>query len=239
MNSAHTRNVRRSDPRIKAIYKTLYNVCGPQRWWPGDTQLEMMVGAILTQNTSWKNVEKAIDRVKDAGLFSSVFAFASTSGERLAELIRPAGYYNIKAKRLKNLIKMVMSRYNGDIDRMGREDTASLRSALLSVSGIGPETCDSILLYAFDRPVFVVDTYTKRIFFRHGILSNDLLYDEVQSLFIHNLPSSAKIFNEYHALIVRLAKDYCRTKPRCGTCPLKKYRRSRQLSVADDDNPCK
>ena len=206
---------------IAGIYKTLHKVYGPQRWWPADTQLEMMVGAILTQNTAWKNVEKAMCRLRDAGALGSVAKFSALSRSRLAGLIRPAGYYNIKARRLKNLVSMIMSDYGGGIDLMAHEKTQALREKLLSVNGIGPETRDSILLYAFRRPVFVVDTYTKRIFSRHGFVREGDSYDLVQAIFASNLPCRTKMFNEYHALIVRLAKDHCRTKAKCEKCPLK------------------
>ena len=202
------------------IYNKLYKFFGPQHWWPGDTPLEIIVGAILTQNTAWTNVEKAIANLKKAGALTSPRAMKKLRTSRLATLIRPAGYYNIKAKRLKNFLD---SGYGLSLKRLGRQEIAKLKSELMSVNGIGPETCDSILLYAFKKPVFVVDAYTKRIFSRHGIFSESLSYDKVQEIFMRSLPSDERLYNEYHALIVRLGKELCRKKPDCGNCPLKEH----------------
>jgi len=183
------------------------------------SRFEMMVGAILTQNTAWANVEKAISNLKSARLLSPG-AMAKLGRKRLAKFIRPAGYYNIKTKRLKNFIFFLFSEYGLNLDKMRGEPTAVLRKKLLGVNGVGPETCDSILLYAFDRPVFVIDAYTKRIISRHGILGQSSPYEDFQGLFMDNLAHDSAIFNEYHALIVKLAKDFCRTKPCCDGCPL-------------------
>jgi endonuclease-3 related protein len=188
-----------------------------------------MVGAVLTQNTAWANVEKAIRDLKGARVLTPAGMQAISVG-RLSRLIRPAGYYNVKAKRLKNLVSFLFSEYGGSLKKAGRETTAVLRRKLLAVNGIGPETCDSILLYAFQMPVFVVDAYTKRIFARHSFLKEDAPYHDVQRLFADNLPPDAKMFNEYHALIVRLAKDFCRKSPRCGECPLRAQRRKLTVS---------
>lgn len=206
---------------FKDIYSRLYRFYGPQGWWPGDTRLEIIVGAILTQNTAWVNVEKAITNLKEAKLLSSPAGIEKIPKRRLARIIRPAGYYNVKAERLKNFISFLSARYDSSLNLLSRTPTSRLREELLAVNGIGPETCDSILLYAFKRPVFVIDAYTRRIFSRHGIFPEDCDYHEMQSLFMKNLPSEEGLFNEYHALIVRLGKDLCRKAPRCGKCPLK------------------
>jgi endonuclease III related protein len=180
-----------------------------------------MVGAILTQNTSWGNVEKAIGNLKKHRLLNPA-RLRGLSQKELSRLIMPAGYYNVKAKRLKNFLKFFFERYKGDVNKMSTVDTAVLRSQLLSVNGIGPETADSILLYALHKPVFVVDAYTKRVISRHRLIKEDAGYGDVQTLFMDNLERKEKLFNEYHALLVKLAKDFCRkSKPKCDSCPLK------------------
>ena len=208
-------------PTLIGIYKKLYKSYGPQGWWPAESRFEVIVGAILTQNTAWSNVEKAIKGLKAEGCLSSPSKLHSLDKKRLARLIRPAGYYNVKAARLKNFTTFLMKKYNGSLSRMSKGPADRLRHELLEVNGIGPETCDSILLYAFRRPYFVVDAYTKRIFSRHGLFRNDPAYEAVQAIFMKNLPLDLRIFNEYHALIVRLGKDYCKEKPGCERCPLK------------------
>ena len=204
--------------KIYKIYKILYKRFGPQHWWPGDTPFEVMVGAILTQNTAWKNVEKAINNLKKRNLLSPNGIY-NISIEETAEIIRPSGFFNIKAKRLKSFISFFMEKYGGDIEKMKIDN--DMREKLLSISGIGKETADSILLYALNIPVFVIDAYTKRVFARHNIIKEDASYDEIQSIFMDALPKDVQIYNEYHALIVRLAKEYCRKKPLCDNCPLK------------------
>jgi endonuclease-3 related protein len=204
---------------LETIYAALYDTFGQQHWWPGNSPLEIAAGAILTQNTNWTNVEKAIRILKKERLLS-VQALDALAPERLATLIRPAGYYNIKAKRLKNFIRFLIAQYRGNMGLLAREDLPVIRKKLLSVNGIGPETADSIILYALRRPVFVIDAYTKRIFSRHGILGNDLSYEACQQMFHAGLKNNVQLFNEYHALLVRLAKDFCRTTPRCSGCPL-------------------
>ncbi|PKL51565.1 MAG: endonuclease [Nitrospira bacterium HGW-Nitrospira-1] len=201
------------------IYHKLYASFGPQRWWPGETPFEVAVGAILTQNTNWGNVEKAIENLKNADVLNPA-ALHNMSHERLAALIRPAGYFNIKAKRLKNFIAFLMHEYQGSLDRMKKEDLSSIRKKLLVVNGIGPETADSIILYALEKPVFVIDAYTKRALSRHNILDHNASYNTFQRLFHSRLKEDISIFNEYHALFVRLAKENCRTKPLCAGCPL-------------------
>jgi len=204
---------------LTGIYKTLYSAFGPQRWWPGDTPFEIMVGAILTQNTNWGNVEKAIKNIKTGGALNSKSLHAMPH-KKLASLIRPAGYFNIKAGRLKNFLAFFVNHYKGSIKRMNAEETYSLREKLLNVNGIGPETADSILLYAFQRPVFVIDAYTKRMLERHNIVPVNAAYHELQELFQRTLPPDVQLFNEYHALFVRVGKEYCKPEPRCGKCPL-------------------
>jgi len=205
--------------KLALMYKKLYVSFGPQHWWPGETPFEVAVGAILTQNTNWSNVEKAIANLtKDKGL--NPRALHDMSHDRLASLLRPAGYFNIKAKRLKNFISFLITEYQGSMSRMAKEDLRSIRKKLLAVNGIGPETADSIILYALEKPVFVIDAYTKRVLSRHNILEHDASYDAFQSLFHSKLRENIRLFNEYHALFVRLAKENCRTKPLCRGCPL-------------------
>jgi endonuclease-3 related protein len=206
---------------LETIYSRLFRAFGPQRWWPGDTSFEIAVGAILTQNTNWLNVEKAIRNLKHAGTLSAKTIAAMPEAE-LSGLIRPAGYYNIKAKRLKNLVYFLMQEYQGSMKKMAQEDKSVIRNKLLSLNGIGPETADSIILYALQKPVFVIDTYTKRILSRHTILHHDASYEIYQNLFHEKLRTDASLFNEYHALMVRLAKDFCRPDPRCSGCPLER-----------------
>ncbi len=206
---------------LNAIYNRLCSSFGPQHWWPGETRLEIIVGAVLTQNTNWKNVERAIANLKKAAVLD-IWQIHNLDTVALAGLIRPAGYFNIKAKRLKNLIDFIVEAYSGDMDVMFSVDTYSLRQQLLSVNGLGPETVDSILLYAGNKPVFVVDAYTKRIFSRHNICFEDISYDELQSLIEAHIDRDVKLYNEYHALLVRLGKDYCKkNNPLCNDCPIK------------------
>ena len=201
------------------MFNLMLDRFGSQHWWPGDTELEMMVGAILTQNTSWKNVDKAIANLKNKGLLD-IERLHSISPAALAEEIRPAGYFNIKSVRLKNLINFLVERYEGDMSRFLSDETEALREGLLSVKGVGPETADSILLYAARRPVFVIDAYTYRILHRHGLIEDQMTYDELKELFESNLPADEGLFNEFHALIVRTAKEFCKGKPLCEACPL-------------------
>ncbi len=209
--------------QLKTIYRALYSAYGPQHWWPGDTPFEVMVGAVLTQNTAWANVEKAIANLKRDRLLT-VSRLNDTPGRRLASLIRPSGYFNIKARRLKSLTAFVVGRYRGSLKRMFSDDPRGLREGLLGVNGIGPETADSILLYAANRPYFVVDAYTKRVFSRHGFISEKAVYHEVQRLFMENLHADPRLYNEYHALIVRVGKERCKkSRPFCNGCPLEEF----------------
>ncbi len=208
---------RSEESALLNIYNSLLAHYGPQRWWPGETPFEVMVGAILTQNTSWTNVEKAISNLKRSDSLSAE-AINAMPEARLAELIKPSGYFNIKATRLKSFIKYFIENYGGKIEKMRKRGPAQIRNELLSVTGIGPETADSIMLYALEMPVFVVDAYTKRIFSRHGFFPPDSDYHVVQRFFMDSLPEDVKLYNEYHALIVRLAKDRCIKK--AGQCEL-------------------
>lgn len=180
------------------------------------------MGAILTQNTAWSNVEKAIANLKRERVISSASTIRAMPSATLSRLIRPAGYYNVKAKRLKECARFLVQRLGPGLRRADSIDTATFRRELLAVNGIGPETADSVLLYAFGRSVFVIDAYTRRMGSRYGLLRGDEPYGAVQELFAGNLPRQAALFNEYHALIVRLGKEFCRTKPRCAGCPLER-----------------
>jgi len=192
------------------------------------------VGAILTQNTNWGNVEKAIKNLRAKGLMDPRKLYQLDTGE-LAQFIKPAGYYNIKAKRLKNFIDWFIRTYDGDLEKISGQELFTLREELLGVSGIGPETADSILLYAMAKPSSVVDAYTYRVFSRHKLIPEETDYDEIKSFFEDNLPSDVKMFNEYHALIVRLGKEYCKkTKPLCNECPLNTFAKL-SIKGANDD----
>ncbi|MGD9039265.1 MAG: hypothetical protein PVH82_06505 [Desulfobacteraceae bacterium] len=208
--------------RLMEMFENLLTHFGPQRWWPAETELEMMVGAVLTQNTNWKNVEKALTNLKRENLLS-LDKLSKLSHSEVAALIRPAGYFNIKAKRLKNLIDFILEYYEADLSLFLKEKTQTLREGLLSVKGIGPETADSILLYAVRRPVFVVDAYTHRIMTRHGMTDDQVSYHELQALFMDHLLEDTALFNEFHALLVNTGKDYCRRRPLCHICPLKAW----------------
>ncbi|HLD40815.1 MAG TPA: endonuclease III domain-containing protein [Candidatus Omnitrophota bacterium] len=215
MNNNHLKE------KIGDIYQKLYRSFGPQSWWPGDTPFEVIAGAILTQNTNWQNVAKAIDNLKKAKVLTPK-KLHSLPQPRLAELIRPSGYFNIKATRLKEFLNFLFKNYGGSLKKMFSRPLEDLRKEILSVKGIGPETADSILLYAGGLPVFVVDAYTKRIFSRQKLLSEEADYHQVQELFTRSLKRDVRLYNEYHALIVRLGKDFCKkTKPRCEVCPIK------------------
>ncbi len=204
---------------LTEIYNRLFERFGPQHWWPGQTPLEIMVGAVLTQNTNWANVEKAIANLKQASLLDAQ-KLRRIEAADLAPLIRPAGYFNLKARRLKALIEWLCDHYEGDPGQAARRSAEGLREELLSVRGIGPETADSILLYALGKPVFVVDAYTARILTRHGLIAPPVDYHGIQALFQNTLPRETALFNEYHALLVCCGKHFCKPKPLCGNCPL-------------------
>ncbi len=201
------------------MYRRLYRAFGPQGWWPGDTPFEIAVGAILTQNTNWRNVERAIDNLRRHGILTPE-GLCSARIDRLSFLIRPSGYFNIKAKRLKNFMSFIFANYGGKIEDLKGREAEVIRRELLEVKGIGPETADSIMLYALDYPVFVVDAYTRRILKRHYIIDEGFSYDDIQELFHNNINRDVRLYNEFHALFVKLGKEYCRKKPICDGCPL-------------------
>jgi endonuclease-3 related protein len=210
-------------PPLDEYYNSLFTTFGPQHWWPGKTQFEVIIGAILTQNTSWTNVERAISNLRNAGLLSPA-AIEKTPLRRLEMLVRPSGYFRQKALKLKAFCEFLRTDFGGSLKRMFRTPTIALREKLLGVFGIGPETADSILLYAGDHPVFVVDAYTKRMLSRHGWTPKDAKYDDVRWMFEREFPGDVKRFNEFHALIVQTGKKFCRTHdPLCGECPLGRY----------------
>ncbi|MHC4425289.1 MAG: endonuclease III domain-containing protein [Planctomycetota bacterium] len=206
---------------LTEIYQLLYDAFGPQHWWPGETPFEIITGAILTQNTNWTNVEKAITNLRSADRLTPDRLYHLDLSQ-LAELIRPAGYYNIKAKRLKNFLGWLFDNYNGKLTNLESIDTGQLRAELLAIKGVGCETADSILLYALGRPVFVVDTYTARITLRHGLIEPGADYEQLRELFESNLPRDVQLFNEYHALLVRAGKEFCKPKAKCPGCPLER-----------------
>ena len=210
------------DSKIHHIYELLLKTFGPQNWWPGDTADEIIIGAILTQNVNWKNVVTAIENLKQYNL-CTIEQIHHANIEEIAPLIRSTLYYNQKAKKLKNFAEFLFIRYNGDPDRMFRAEIAELRIQLLQIKGIGEETADSILLYAGGKPVFVIDTYTKRIFNRLGITKPDWNYSQYQHFFMANLPQDVSLFNDYHAQIVHLGKHFCKRKPLCDECPLNNF----------------
>jgi endonuclease III related protein len=204
---------------LPTIYEILNAHFGDLNWWPGSSPFEVIVGAILTQNTAWRNVEKAIAKLKSNGLLYPTEILAIDEST-LGDLIRPAGYYNIKTRRLKSFIRFLYDEFGGKLDNMFAEDLWLLRARLLKVKGIGEETADSILLYAGRKPIFVVDAYTRRVLQRHDIIRNDATYREIQNLFMTHLPRSVALYNQYHALLVNTGKIYCTKNPRCDGCPL-------------------
>ena len=192
---------------------------GPLNWWPGETPFEVMVGAILTQNTAWANVEKAITNLKKANVLN-LRKLLRLSDVEMARLIRPAGYFRVKTKRLKNFLKFLDAECGGDIAKLKKQSLEILRQKLLAVNGVGPETADSILLYALEKPIFVVDAYTRRILHRHHLCKKEASYETLQKLFMTRLKPDMSHYNEYHAQLVNIGKDFCRTKPKCEKCPL-------------------
>ncbi len=205
---------------FKRVYRLLFAANGKQHWWPGDSTFEIMVGAVLTQNTAWSNVEKAIANLKRAKALSPQ-AIVKAHPKRLATWLKPSGYFNIKAKRLRAFCKWLIEQ--GGAAKLNKMPTEALRHALLAVHGIGPETADDILLYAFDRPVFVIDAYTRRIFARLGLIKGDEGYETLRAMFEQALGKNVALLNEYHALIVIHGKDICRKRPRCDSCCLARF----------------
>ena len=205
---------------LRGIYQKLYKAYGAQHWWPGETPFEVMMGAILTQNTSWTNVEQAISNLK-AHKWLTPKKLSGVSDVKLGEAIRSAGYFNQKTKKLKNFLFFFKKKYEFSVEKMKEKELTHMRNDLLAVNGIGPETADSILLYALEKPIFVIDAYTKRIFSRLGLCGENILYHDLQTLFMKNLKKSSKLFNEYHALLVYHGKYFCKkSKPLCNQCCL-------------------
>jgi endonuclease-3 related protein len=211
--------LRKTSKTLIEIYQRLFARYGPQHWWPGDSPFEVMVGAILTQSATWQNVVKAISNLKNAGKMSPL-ALRNIPIDELTQLIHPSGYYNAKALKLKALVNWLGAFCGDDLDRLFATDTDTLRLHLLAINGIGPETADSILLYAGNKPVFVIDAYSRRIFSRLGLTSEKDSYPAYQALFMKNLPVNTRLFNEYHALLVQLGKKACRKPPFCDDCCL-------------------
>ncbi len=200
---------------LETVYSRLLKAYGPQNWWPAEEPFEVMVGAVLTQNTAWLNVEKAISNLKQMHELDAA-ELLDLGDDELAELIRPSGYFNVKTRRLKNLCQWIIEA--GGLAALSGTDTATLRESLLSINGIGPETADDILLYAFERPVFVIDVYTRRLFSRLGLIRGDEDYETLRHLFESALPDNVPLYNEYHALIVRHAKEKCSQARNCRHC---------------------
>lgn len=208
---------------LKDFYQAMLDRLGPSKWWPADSAFEVAVGAILTQNTNWKNVEKAIANLKSAGLMNEK-ALYQAQPSLVSELIRPAGYFRLKTDRLANFMRFVHDRADLDLTVLKDEDWRELRPELLAVKGIGPETADSILCYALGMPVFVVDAYTRRMLNRHGLIHEDATYQDMQDMFMDRMEANSEYFNEYHALIVRTAHNWCKkTNPLCRDCPLGQF----------------
>lgn len=204
---------------LNEIYNRLFAAYGPQHWWPGESPFEVLIGAVLVQNTAWQNVARAIDNLKQADLLEPHELYGVPE-EELEELIRPAGYFRVKGRRLRNLLELLVDRYDGSLDAMFASGLSTLREELLSVNGVGPETADSILLYAGGLPTFVVDTYTHRVFARHGWIEFNADYHAIKEHFESGLERDVALYNEYHALLVRVGKLHCRKRPKCDGCPL-------------------
>jgi len=220
----------KNEDLLMCFYEAMYSRFGHRNWWPAESPFEVCVGAILTQNTSWKNVTKAIENLKAAAVLEPLEIYR-LSVEQLAELIRPSGYYNIKAARLKNFVAVLVEKYRADLTALFSESMAELRPILLSISGIGKETADSMILYGAKLPVFVVDAYTKRVLFRHRVISEREDYDGIQKLFHGRLPRDAALFNDFHAQFVAVGHHYCKKIPQCRQCPLRELLPEDQAKV--------
>ena len=201
------------------MYQSMRRALGPQGWWPGRSRFEIIVGAILTQNTSWANVARAIANLRQARSLNPM-AICNIPRNSLARLIKPSGYYRTKAARVKRFVQFLQARHRLDLSRMFAEPPSLLRQELLALPGIGPETADAILLYAGQVPIFVVDAYTRRILSRHGLVRSRASYGEIQGLFMRSLLPEVELYNEHHALLVAVGKNFCRPVPRCAECPL-------------------
>jgi endonuclease-3 related protein len=212
------------------LYEAMLEGLGPSGWWPGEHPFEIAVGAVLTQNTAWGNVEKALDRLRQKNALR-LDHMLNMPPHELEDALRPSGFFRLKARRLRNLLLFFSSFSNWDqapetgrLDFLQAMPTDALRKALLNIHGIGPETADCILLYALERPSFVVDAYTRRICARHGFLPNSVSYEELRDFFMRALPVDVSLYNEYHALLVRIGKQFCKKqKPLCAECPLGKF----------------
>lgn len=219
MDIAHLSRVNRTDILLR-YHAAMLAELGPSHWWPGDSPLEIALGAILTQNTNWRNVEKAVANLRQADVLDATRLHAMPE-EQLAELLRPAGFFRVKARRLRHFLLFLEREHKLSMDSMAQENMADLRTKLLAISGIGPETADSILLYALGKPSFVVDAYTYRIFSRHGLIPEDITPEELRNFFMDALPHDVSLFNEFHALLVRVGKTWCAKKSgKCASCPL-------------------
>lgn len=204
---------------VRSVYRRLLEAYGPQHWWPADTGFEVLVGAVLTQNAAWTNVEYALEQLRAANALDPD-AILGLDDARLGELIRPSGYFNVKARRLKALCRHVADA--GGLDALAASDTDALRRGLLGVNGIGRETADDIVLYAFHRPVFVIDAYTRRVFARLGRIDGKEGYEDLRAAFERALGPDVEVFKEYHGLLVEHAKQACLVRPRCDRCPLRR-----------------
>lgn len=210
------------NPEIQNAFDALFRHYGKQHWWPAKTRLEIMLGAILTQNTAWANVDLALSNLRKADALTFQ-ALEESSREQIAEWIRPSGFFNQKSGYIKAMIEMIRDRFDGSLDNLFSLETRELREELLSWKGFGKETADSVILYAANKPAFVVDAYTKRICTRHEWVNEKVKYDDLAKLFTDHLPEDTQLFNEYHALIVQVCKEHCNTKPKCEGCPLEPF----------------
>jgi len=208
------------------MYRVLEDHFGDLRWWPAETPFEVIVGAILTQNTNWKNVERAIQNLRGERYLVPEKLYRAKI-ERVEAMIKPSGYYRVKAGRLKKFLEFLFDEYDGCVEGMFREDWRTLRKKLLTINGIGEETADSILLYGGHKPVFVIDQYTRRIFSRHGLVDGKAGYEHIQRYIMERLPFDVSLYNQYHALLVNTGKQFCKKEPRCTPCPLGRMRKTK------------
>jgi len=207
---------------LSDLYEMMNRHFGDLHWWPGESPLEIMIGAVLTQNTAWRNVEKALRNLKEQQ-FIHIETILQAAPEKIAELIRPAGFFRLKTERLRNLLFFIKKDYKGSLERMFEEDVWTLREKLLQVKGIGEETADSILLYAGEKAIFVIDAYTRRVLLRHRLIREDMTYGELQRFFMDRLSRDAALYNQYHALFVEMGKSFCTKVPQCDACPLREF----------------
>jgi endonuclease III related protein len=210
----------RPEITLMRYYEKMKKRFGHRGWWPGKSKIEIIAGAILTQNTSWSNVTRALDNLKQEKMLS-VKGFRSLEEGQLAQLIRPSGYFNQKAHHLKEFISFLDREFGGSLACMSRMEMSPLRMKLLAVRGIGPETADSILCYAFEKPVFVIDAYTKRVLIRHGHIKSEATYNDMQTYMMKHIPQDVSLYNDYHAQLVAVGNHYCKPKPKCEDCPLR------------------